>query len=203
MGNGVGTGTDSGVGTGTENEVENYFHEDTDADNGSALNRAELMKLTGRQLAPLAQPYSDKSLKTLEKTAKPTLCDLILNKGDKKAQDEKEPTARTGTAKSETETLIATAINMLEMIKRSRDDEPLNPIAKDICTKQLIVYADEKVKSDEMNVDKANNLFLVLSTGALLYDGIIGFKNTPALFSKLKNKFFKSEDKKAKDNDTK
>jgi len=160
----------------------------------NALNRNELMKLTGKELAKMAQPYSSKTLAVLEKTAKAKLCDLILAK-DEKATKEEKPHARTARTQSDTEQFIQTAVNLLDVMKRARDEEPLNAMAKDVFTKQAVVYADAKVASDEMNVDKANNILLGLSAGALLIDGLIGFKNAPTLLGKLKNKFFAKEDK--------
>ncbi len=196
MGNGKDSGKDTGADSGSEMEVDAFFHEDDNPTDGKALNRIELMKLTGRELAKMAQPYSTKTLKVLEKTAKPKLCDLILAQGKNNSQEEKVATPRAGAAKSETENFISMAVNMLDMIKQSRDNEPLNAMAKDTFTKQAVVYADKKVSQDEMNIDTANTALFVISAGALLFDGVIGFKNAPTLLGKLKNKFFKKEDKK-------
>ena len=168
------------------------------------LNRNELMKLPGKELAKMAQPYSTYKLISLERMSKAKLCDIILNKGDKKkADDEEKPHARSARSASETEQFIDTALVMLDMLKRNRDNEPLNPTAKDIFKKQAVVYADEKIKNNELNVDKANTALFALAGAAILYDGIIGFKNTPTLFNKIKNKFFNKGKKASSEDDTK
>jgi len=191
-------GMDNGELNGSVNEsIDEYFHDDINSTNGDSLNRNELMKLSGKELAKMAQPYSTKTLKSLEKTAKATLCDLIMAKSDKKPKDDK-PHARTAQTKSETENFISMSISMLDAMKRSRDDEPLNTMVSDIFTKQAVAYADNKVANDEINIDKANTALFALAGGALLFDGLIGFKNAPTLFQKIKNKFFKKADKKEK-----
>lgn len=162
-------------------------------ENSSALNRNEMMKLTGKQLAKMAQPYSTLQLTSLERMSKAKLCDIILNKTDKKKDDEEKPHARTARSESQTEQFINTALMLLDSFKTNRDGEPLNATAKEVFKKQAIVYADEKVQAGEMNLDKSNNTLLYLSAGALLFDGLVGFKNSPALLAKIKNKFFKKK----------
>jgi len=184
--------TDNGSANGMAEEVENLLNEDGGSSN--ALNRNELMNLTGKDLAKMAAPYSTLQLNSLERKSKAYLCDLILNKGDEKQEDDK-PHARAARSKSDTEQFIDTAVQLLDVLKRSRDDEPLNAMAKDIFVKQAVVYADEKVAANEMNVDKANTAIFVISAAALIYDGVIGFKNTPALLQKVKQKFFKGKPK--------
>ena len=153
-----------------------------------ALNRNELMKLTGKELAKMAQPYSTLQLTSLERMAKAKLCDIILNKSDGKKED--EPHARAARTESQTEQFINTALMLLDSFKTNRDGEPLNATAKEVFKKQAVVYADEKVKAGEIDLDKSNNTLLYLSAGALLFDGLVGFKNSPALLAKIKNKFF-------------
>ncbi len=170
----------------------------------NVLNRNELMKLPGKELAKMAQPYSTYKLNSLERMSKAKLCDIILNKGDKKPKDEDDkPHARSARTTSETEQFIDTALVMLDMMKRNRDHEPLNATAKDIFKKQAIVYADEKIKNNEMNVDKANNALFAIASAAILFDGLIGFKNSPTLFKKIKNKLFNKEKKVNGSNDPK
>jgi len=157
------------------------------------LNRNELMELTGKQLAKMAQPYSTLQLNSLERMAKAKLCDIILNKTDKKKDDDK-PHARTARTESQSEQFISTALLMLDGFKTNRDGEPLNATAKEIFKKQAIVYADEKVNSGEMDINKSSNALLFLSAGVLIFDGLIGFKNAPSLFQKVKNRFTKKKD---------
>ncbi len=186
---GADMGADNGTGMGFEAE-----------ENTSALNRNELMKLTGKELAKMAQPYSTLNLTSLQRMSKAKLCDIILNKTDKKRDQEEKPHARTERTQSETEQFIETALVMLDVLKQNRDSEPLNATAKEIFKKQAVVYADEKIKNNEMNVDKANTALFFISGAAILYDGVIGFKNTPALFNKIKKKYF---NKSKKSDDTK
>lgn len=172
--------------------MSNEFDDGLDiGEDTEVLNRNELMKLTGKELARMAQPYSTYKLISLERMSKAKLCDIIINKGDKKKQeDDEKPNARAARSSSDTEQFIDTALTMLDVLKQQRDHEPINATAKEIFKKQAIVYADEKIKNNELNVDKANTALFALAGAAILYDGIIGFKNTPTLFNKIKNKFF-------------
>lgn len=190
-------GTDKGAGKGAPEEMENLLNEQ-EAKSSNALNRNELMNLTGKELAKMAAPYSTLQLNSLERKSKPFLCDIILNKGESKSEDEEKSYARTARSKSETEMFIDMTVNVLDNLKRSRDEEPLNAMAKDVFTKQAVVYADEKVQSGEMNIDKANTAIFVISAAVLIYDGVVGFKNTPALFQKVKRKFFTKPKNEAK-----
>ncbi len=175
MGTVMGNGADKYMDMGEEMEHE-------------TLNRNELMELTAKQLAKMAQPYSTLQLNSLERMAKAKLCDIILKKSDKKKED--EPHARTARTESQTEQFISTALLMLDGFKTNRDGEPLNATAKEIFKKQAVVYADEKVSSGEMDINKSSNALLFLSAGVLVFDGLIGFKNAPGLFQKMKSKFF-------------
>lgn len=189
MGNGEAKEAPRGTRKGVNEEIDDYFTEDTQESN--ALNRNELMKLTGKELAKLAQPYSTLQLNSLERIAKAKLCDMILAKSDTKKDD--EPKARTARTSSQSEQMIDTVLNILDVLKHNRDNEPLNATAKEIFKKQAVVYADEKIDAGEMDTDKASNMFLYLSAGAILFDGIIGFKNAPSLITKVKNKFSKKQ----------
>ncbi len=191
---GTDKGTDSGIGKGTETDIDNMFHEDTD---GNKLNRNELMKFIGRDLAKMAKPYSTKTIKSLESLSKPKLCDIILNKSDKPKEETTH--ARAAQSSSQTEQFIGTALMMLSAMKQNRDGEPLNAMASDVFKKQAVVYADDKVKAGEMDIDKSSNVLLYLSAGAILFDGLIGFKNAPGLITKLKNKFTKRPGQKKED----
>jgi len=191
---------DNAMNTATDNgNTDDMFQEET---THNELNRVELMNLTGKQLAKMAQPYSSKTLKVLEKTAKATLCDIILNKSENKPHEDK-PHARESRTKSQTESFIENAVSLLEVMKRQRDDEPLNASAREIFTKQAVIYADQKATEGQMNVDKANTALFVISAGAILFDGLIGFKNSPTLFKKIKNKFFPQGKREIKSDDTK
>lgn len=195
MDNATDNGMDNGLDSATKAEINSQFQEDAQE---STLNRNQLMDLPTKKLAKMAQPYSTKTLKTLEKTAKSTLCDLILNKGDGKPKEE-TTYARTGTAQSETEQFIGTALMMLSAMKQNRDGEPLNAMAAEVFKKQAVVYADDKVKNGEMDINKSSNALLYISAGAILFDGLIGFKNTPTLFQKIKDKFTKRPGQKKDD----
>lgn len=182
---------------GANSGMENGFHNEEETD---VLNRNELMQLTGKQLAKKAAPYSTLKLITLEKKSKAELCDIILNKTDKKA-DEEKPAGRAARTSSETEQFIETALHMLSAIKQQRDGEPLNAMATDVFKKQAVAYTDEKISNDEININKASTALFAISATAIVFDGVIGFKNAPTLFSKIKNKFFNRGKKQA--NDTK
>ena len=183
---GVNDGVDSGADTGAFEEAAEALH---GSEPKQALNRNELMQKTGKELAKMAAPYSELQLNTLERKSKAELCDIILNRGSE-AKEEKTH-ARAGRTESQTEQFITGLLMALDVMKQNRDGEPLHPVAKQIFNKQAIVYADEKIKKDELDVNKANN-FLLYGVGAfLLFDAVVGVKNSPALLAKAKNLFQK------------
>ncbi len=196
-------GASRGADMGSNEDIDNMFNDNATENSSNALNRNELMELTGKELAKMAQPYSTLKLNSLERKSKAFLCDLIMNKSDNKAKEEEKPHARSSRTESQTEQFINTALVMLSVMKQNRDGEPLNATASDVFKKQAIVYADEKISKDEMNIDKANTALFIISTGALLFDGLIGFKNAPTLFTKLKNKYFNRGKKEETKHDTK
>lgn len=167
-----------------------------------ALNRNDLMQLTGKQLAKKAAPYSTLQLNSLERKSKAWLCDLILSKGQSEEKIEEQPFARAARTESQTETFINIFLSTLDHVKQTRDHEPLNPVAKQIFQKQAIVYTDEKIKNEEININKANNVLLYGVGAFILFDGLIGIKNSPALAMKIKN-FFSKRKKEQKSDDTK
>ncbi|DAB27340.1 MAG: hypothetical protein A2513_04410 [Sulfurimonas sp. RIFOXYD12_FULL_33_39] len=195
MGNGRDNGTLNGAVNETELDIDGQFNDGQDS---SKLNRNQLMELTGKELAKMAQPYSTKTLKTLEKTAKAELCDLILGKGVTDLE-EKETHARAARTESETEQFISTALMMLSAMKQNRDGEPLNAMASEVFKKQAVVYADDKVKNGQMDINKSSIALLYISGAALLFDSLVGFKNAPGLIQKLKNKFLHVKKNKADD----
>ena len=116
------------------NDIEDPFKEEKSE---NKYNRSELMKLTGRELAKLANPLSKFQLSTLNGMSKKDLCDIIL--GIKK-EDEKKPKARFTSVKSDSENVIEIALNSLLAIKKARDGESaiINPIAHELFKLSLI-----------------------------------------------------------------
>jgi hypothetical protein len=189
MGKGINKGSNSGSSNATEVE-EDYPFLDQTIEDKNALNRNELMKLTGKELAKLAVPYSTLKLNTLESKSKSDLCDIILNKNDARQQDDK-PIARSARTQGETEQFISGLLSMLDVVKHSRDDEPLHVTAKEIFKKQAIAFVDKKQDSEAVNIDKANTLLFVGVGAFIAFDAFIGIKNAPTMLSKLKGKLFK------------
>jgi len=150
------------------------------------LNRTDLMKLSGKELAKMAQSKSSLMYITLQKKSKAYLCDVIL--GIEK--DEEKPKARATQNTSDSDDIISFLLNTLESIKQNRDNQEarLNPMAKEVFKQSAVSKVDEARASGTLNSDKFNNVLLAVSGTALVIDGLIGFKNVPGVFSKIKNK---------------
>ena len=167
------------------NEIEDPFHEEKSE---KKYNRSELMKLTGRELAKLANPLSKFQLSTLYGMSKKDLCDIIL--GIKK-EDDKKPKARFTSVKSDSENVIEIALNSLLAIKKARDGESaiINPIAHELFKSTAVSKVDKARANDNLNNDKISNIIFAISSAAILVDTLIGFNNIPILFRKIRDKF--------------
>ena len=157
----------------------------------NSLNRVELMKLSGKELAKLAKPKSKLMYITLQKKSKSFLCDIIL--GIEKEDD--KPKARATQNTSESDDILTFGINILESFKKARGEAELNPIAKEMFKQSAVSKVDEARADGSINSQKFNNVILALSATALVVDGVIGFKNVPGVFSKLKSKFKRNDTK--------
>lgn len=191
-GNGTDTGKDTVAGNGLGAEIEEGIKGKAET---SSLNRVELMELSGKDLAAMALPYSSKKISTLERMAKADLCDIIMN--GREAPKDDAPKSRAARTQSQTEELVDIIIGFLDAIKRARDDEPLNPLAVDIVRKQAVIKVDEKVKSEQLDINTASNVMLFGAGAFLLFDAFYGVSNSPTLLHGMKKKFF-GEKKEAK-----
>jgi hypothetical protein len=191
-GKGGNSGTVNGADTGIAGEAFEELH--GEQPESSALNRNELMQLTGKELAKMAAPYSELRLNTLERKPKAELCDIIMQQGQPQEKDEK-PNARAARTESQTEQFINGVLNVLDVLKQNRDGEQLHPVAKQIFQKQAIAYTDEKIQSGDVDINKTSNLMLYGVTAYLLFDGLVGVKNSPTLFRRARNFFQKRKEK--------
>ncbi len=180
-------GTDNGLGNVEEmDEMDSPFVEKEQSE-GNALNRTELMQKTAKELALLAMPYVALKESTLQKMAKADLCDIIMSKGQSK--DKKESTARASRSTSDSEAIINTFLMMIESFKLKRESEPLNAVAKEIFKNNAVNIVDKKVDEEAVSSHGLNTAVTVITAGFLLLDGLVGLKNVPSLFSKIKGKF--------------
>lgn len=170
-------------------EEENPFDEEGEC----KLSRDELMKMTAKELAPLAKPKSSLTIKTLERRPKPFLCDIILDIH----KEEDKPKARASQSTSESEDMISFALQTLEAMKQNRENQEatLHPIAKELFKSSAVNKVDEARADGSINTDKMNTAIFALSGTALVIDGLIGFDNVPKLFNKMKTKFKKDDTK--------
>ena len=157
--------------------------------------RLELEKLSNSKLAKMAEPMQKRySFSSLKGRSKNYLIDIILG-----VKDESEigingnsisNGAKAPQAKSESEELINYGLTLLNAIKQHREGQnaELNPIAKEMFKNSAIVEVDKARADGTIKTDKFNSLMLGLSGAFLVVDGVVGIKNIPTLFKKLKDK---------------
>ncbi len=170
-------------------DIKNPFE---DEKQDKKYNRSELMKLTGRELAKLAKPFSKFQITTLSGMSKPDLCDIILGL---KKEDDKKPKARFTATKSESENIIDLTLNTLLTIKKARDGDnaTINPIAHELFKSSAVSKVDKARASDTLNNDKINTAIFAISSAAILVDTLIGFDKVPGLFKKIRDKVKKKK----------
>ncbi len=170
-------------------DIKNPFE---DEKQDKKYNRSELMKLTGRELAKLAKPFSKFQITTLSGMSKPDLCDIILGL---KKEDDKKPKARFTATKSESENIIDLTLNTLLTIKKARDGDnaTINPIAHELFKSSAVSKVDKARASDNLNNDKINTAIFAVSSAAILVDTLIGFDKVPGLFKKIRDKVKKKK----------
>lgn len=180
-------GNDNGAGI----EVPNFVNE---ASSNSSLTRAELEKKTGKELAKIAHPLqkgNKLSISTLQGKPKPFLIDIILGIQEAKEQ----PKGRAPQNQSESQDVLEVAINILNGIKMQREGQQaqLNPIATEIFKNTAVNEVDKARAEGTFQTDKFNTLLLCVSGTALVIDGVVGFKNIPGIYNKLKSRFAKAK----------
>ncbi len=170
-------------------DIKNPFE---DEKQDKKYSRAELMKLTGRELAKLAKPFSKFQITTLSGMSKPDLCDIILGL---KKEDEKKPKARFTSTKSESENIIDLTLKTLLTIKKAREGEnaDINPIAHELFKSSAVSKVDQARASDTLSNDKINTAIFAISSAAILVDTLIGFDKVPGLFKKIRDKVKKKK----------
>ena len=180
---------DKGQNKGTE--TDNPFEETEDEQSTKILGREELKaKYTGKQLAKLVEGKTPLKLSTLERMSKDDLIDILLDIDTKK----KTNNARASRSNGETDDILNFGLSTLQTIKMTRENDPtasLNEIALNMFRSSAVNKIDQARQNDAINNDKIQNLVFYISGGAILIDALIGFKNVPSLFQKLKGKFRK------------
>ncbi len=171
------------------NNIEDPFEKNSE----KKYNRTELMKLTGKELAKIAEPFSKFKHTTLSGMGKPALCDIIL--GLKKDED-KKPKARSTLSKSESEAMIDLALETLLKIKKGRegDQAVINPIAHELFKTTAVSKVDNARTNNSLSNEKFNTAIFVASSAAVLVDTLIGFDKVPSLFKKIQNKIKKKNE---------
>ncbi len=171
------------------NNIEDPFEKNSE----KKYNRTELMKLTGKELAKIAEPFSKFKHTTLSGMGKPALCDIILGL---KKDDEKKPKARSTSSKSESEVMIELALETLLKIKKGRegDQAVINPIAHELFKTTAVSKVDNARTNNSLSNEKFNTAIFVASSAAVLVDTLIGFDKVPSLFKKIQNKIKKKNE---------
>lgn len=159
----------------------------------TTFTRAELELKTGKELAKMAEPLQNKySYSTLKGKSKPYLIDIIL--GITKEEDlQEQPKGRAPQSTNQSEEILNITLGLFQGFKQQREgeDAQLNPIATQMFKDSAITQVDKAQADGVLKFDKFNTAILGLSATALIIDGVIGFKNVPGLFSKLKSKLGK------------
>ena len=177
------------------NEAESKFFGQNDK--AEVPTYSELMKKTGRELAEMAAPFTDKSVTTLSKMAKKDLIKIIQDGlAGKVNEKEQEAKARKNRTKSEAEQLIEAMIHTLEAFKVQREHKPLNPVIKKVFEQQAVNYTSKKVEEDNITPEGINKALLFGTGALLLVDGLVGFENIPKIIEKIKKKVKRKGSKK-------
>ncbi len=171
------------------NNIEDPFEKNSE----KKYNRTELMKLTGKELAKIAEPFSKFKHTTLSGMGKPALCDIILGL---KKEDEKKPKARSTSSKSESEVMIDLALDTLLKIKKVRegDQAVINPIAHELFKTTAVSKVDNMRANNSLSNDKFNTAIFIASSAAIFVDTIVGFDKVPGLFKKIQNRIKKKNE---------
>lgn len=173
-------------------EFDNPFEETEEENQNANLGREELKaKYTGKQLAKLAEGKTPLKLSTLERMSKDDLIDIYLDIDTKK----KSNNARASRSNGETDDILNFGISTLQSIKMAREGDPtanINQIALNMFKSSAVNKIDQARQNDAINNDKIQNVVFWLSGGALLVDALIGFKNVPSFYEKIKGKFKKN-----------
>lgn len=181
------------------NELDNEFmgnendfpFEEKEEIKESKYTRAELEKLSNKDLAKIAEPLQNRySFSSLKGRSKAYLIDIILGIKDEEEISINPSTAKAPHTTNESAELISFGLNVLNSFKQQRDGQnaELNPIAKELFKNSAVNSVDKARADGIIKTDKFNTLIMGLSGTALIIDGVIGFNNIPTLFQKLKNR---------------
>ncbi|AXX87160.1 hypothetical protein AMRN_1424 [Malaciobacter marinus] len=176
---------------GTENEFP--FEEN---EQSLTKTRAELEKMTNKELAKLAEPLqSQYSFNSLKGRSKPFLIDIILGV-NKEPKINNNAKAAHKTTVNESEDIITTGLSVLQGIKQQREGQEalLNPIAQELFKNSAVNTVDKARAEGTLSSEKFSTALLALSGTALVVDSVIGFNNIPTYFTKLKARFTKKEE---------
>jgi hypothetical protein len=184
--NDMANGADSGVSNGT---VPPHPMDNEENKKAQTLNRAELEKKTGKELAQIvhANGYSKKKLITLEKMAKADLITIIFQKSDTPSE-ESGPKARAPRKQSEVESTIEMALGFLNHIKMQREQEPINAYAMEQVKTGAVAYLDNAMANNEVSSKSIGTIGVVAVALFVIVDGLVGIKNIPTLFQTVKQK---------------
>lgn len=151
----------------TQEAIQNEAQEKKTID--SADFDIDLNKATLAELAEIAQHYSDRSYETLRRLTRGELLNIIKNESDSRDK------SYNGLDK-DADNLLKMLVEILDEIKRARENTPLNPTLKRIFTSQnnklTEVLVNANVKSGVISI----SILLILSL-ALFIDAFIGFSN--------------------------
>lgn len=119
------------------------------------------------ELAEVAQHYSDRSYETLRRLNRAELINIIKNEADNRDK------GYNGLDK-DADNLLKVFVELLDEIKRARENQPLNPTLKRVFINQnnklteFLINAN--IKSGTLSI-----FILIVLSGALLFDSFIGF----------------------------
>ena len=180
MGKGIIKGKDKGSETaaiqGELMEDAEIFFSDEDKHNDNGLKRPDLMKMPGKELAALVLKHgkSDKTAEALVKLGKPYMCDLLLlNESQAKDMNNKSRSR----SKSETESIVETVLDFVKEIMDIRKKKMV-PLLEKVFRRTASPFIDQKVKDNELSLDKINTFALATSGLLIVVDAIFGLRES-------------------------
>jgi hypothetical protein len=168
-------------------DIDNNITDDAD----SKYSYTQLEAMTAKQLSVIASQYINASPDTIVKWAKKDIIKVIQNKGY-----DKEAKARPAQSKTDTQNLVNSVLDFLESVKFEREEKRLYKPLREVFANNSVNVIEEKTQGADMH--GASKIIVAITGALILTDALIGFKNLGSFIKKVKAKFVKEKDEKAK-----
>lgn len=134
-----------------------------------ATDELDLSTATLAELATVAEQYSDRSYETLRRLSRGELLEIIKNQCDNR-----EANANSSTLHKDADNLLKVFVELLDEIKKARENKPLNATLKRVYISQNNKLTEFLVNANVKSGAVSIGILLVLSF-ALLFDSFVGF----------------------------